>query len=326
MEFNKYLQTIKKSVIEKYLIDIKEDICHAKLLTESAIDFPYPTLSKTVWNIDSDKPTLREENKIKILNLIKSYPKFDLNSIIKTIHIIGSICSNRYISTTDIDTHLIVYEDKLEEIVKTSNFESEKDIIADVMYYSKHTDENISMIGKHPIELYIQLNMKQDLDSDGCYDVISKKWLSGPEIVKPSFDPYEYYKYLFDDIKKIATKFDVAIGELKRDVIDYDVIYTALKNISLKDKQKLKHALENKVDEIEEDIKKLSSIKKDIIDARQKSHRISHDDKNWNDINTTFKFINRYHYLKIITDLENMMKDNKLSDTEITKIKRTLDK
>jgi len=301
---------------------------HTPILTESSIDFPDMTLSEEIWDIkNKEHPTLKPENKKKILNLISKYPKFNLRSIIKNIHIIGSICTNQYVSTTDIDTHMIVDEDELDIIIASSNeFKTRDDVTKDLMYYSKHADPPTNMIEQHPIEFYIQFNIKQDLASDGCYDVLSDKWLSGPKIIKYSFNPYEYYKHLLEEVRGISKKFDLGIGELKRDVIDYDVIHDALLRIPEEEKKKIHISLSKKVVEIEDDIKDLMLLKKDIIDMRHGAKRLKNDDKEWSDINAKFKFLDRYHYLKIIKDLECMMKDNRLDDKEIPKIKNILKK
>ena len=42
--------------------------------------------------------------------------------------------------------------------------------------------------------------------SVGCYDFFAKKWLVGPELKDPEFDPYA--SYFFKDMKNISGSID----------------------------------------------------------------------------------------------------------------------
>ena len=293
------------------------------LLIESHIDFPVPTLSKTVWDLSEnpDKPKLKAENKEKIIALIKQYPKFDLMESLKEAHIIGSICSNQYVSSTDVDIHLIVDNKKLDELVAEGKYEATEDIVKDVMYYSRHVSPpNDAMIGTHVMELYVQRNPQQDLVSDGSYDILNDTWNYGPRIEKYDFDPYEYYTHLFSTIKKISTEFDVELGELRRDAIDHTFITKALENIKPEVKPQLLKKLKAKLAEIENDVLKLMALKKKVVDVRHNSVKTSREDAKYNDMNATFKFLDRYQFLSIIRQLERFHDDKKISADEVPKI------
>jgi hypothetical protein len=304
------------------MITLGELLSLKHILLESNIDFPRMTLDEDIWDLPKNhKPIMRFENKEKILKLIELYPGFKLLSMIKEIHIVGSSCTNQYVSTTDIDVHIIIDEAKFDAAI-TGKFESRDKAIKDLMKYSREaTHQELTHIAKHPIELYIQLNPAQDLLSDGAYNLNTTEWLVGPKITDYDFDPYEYYHHLAGDITKIASEMDLELGELRRDTIDYDVIKNAIVGLPIEKRMKLKSKLTLKLDEIESDIQKLMALKKDIVDTR---HNTSPAKPGYEKINTIFKFVDRYSYLRIIKELEKIVEDDVVEPEEIERLKSLL--
>jgi hypothetical protein len=180
----------------------------------------------------------------------------------------------------------------------------------------------------------MQYNESQDLLSAGCYDLMADKWIIGPRIYPLDYDPYEDFADVFKTVHSMVQDADILFGELKRDVIDYDVIKLALQKIPKSQRQHLKDRLQDKLQEIEDDILLLYKERKDWVDARRKSSKPvsvenAKDDvelaKKWNDANALFKFINRYKYLKTIRDLEEILgEDNKLSPGDVDSVKDIL--
>ena len=288
---------------------------------ESIIDFPQRDLDSQIWAKTPDgQYVLREDVKKAIMDYIKSYPDFNLLDAIKELHIVGSITTNLYGDTADIDVHIVPDESKIpgdkEEFAKK---------------VKKWSHRNPVYIGKHPIELYVQLNPYQDLLSDGCYDVLKDTWIKGPRIVDLDYNPYQVFKDVMDKVREYARQADIDLGELKRDVIDYQVIKNALSRLPTEYKEQLKAELEGKLQEIEDDIRQLLRDKKLWVELRHqasqpKSPGEALEDvlasKRWQDANATFKFLDRYGYIKLITMLEELLEDDKLEHSEVDVVKR----
>ena len=174
---------------------------------ESIIDFPKEGLCPEVWEKvigenGQEEWGLTDEAYRKILfvteyiyECIKDTENYTYGI---GAHITGSITSNCYTENSDIDVHFYCTNkdateldaDKLTEAVRAHFEENLKDEDLDSAY-----------IGKHPIEVYFQGNVFQDMMSVGCYDVLTKRWIVGPDFTDQEFNPYsEYYK----DIKKTA--------------------------------------------------------------------------------------------------------------------------
>lgn len=100
--------------------------------------------------------------------------------------ITGSITSNTYTENADIDLHILI-----------KSLDNIKDDAEKVDTYNKLIRDKYkkTYIGKHPIEVYYQPNEFQDLMSVGCYDIINKIWLAGPDIKPKDYNPYDEYYY-----------------------------------------------------------------------------------------------------------------------------------
>ena len=289
-------------------------------MLESSIDFPREDLDSAIWDKKDDGYILKEEIKNQILAVLEKYPDVPLLEIAEEIRIVGSIGTTQYQDDADVDVHIIP---------KDLGGWSEEAVFDLQVWFNTHRDEIDGRINEHPIELYIQVNPKQDLMSDSCYNMLTDEWLVGPKITPMDFDPYEDFSHIADDIQNAVEDADKLFGELKRDAIDYEVIKQAMERMSGEDKERLLQKLQDKLDELEGDIEALYKKRGEWVDARRSASKPSPEQalkdvdstKQWRDTNATFKFINRYQYLKTIADLQKLLKDEEVTPDEVDQIK-----
>jgi len=315
-----------KQLLEQLLKD-------AQKIRESSIDFPREDLDPDVWEKENDTYVIRPVVKQKIQSLIAKYPEEDLIDMAAagesggaTIHIVGSIGTNQYLDDCDIDVHIVLSED--------SKFYGDEEFQKRVReWFNEHRDELGGYIGQHPIEVYLQFDLAQDLMSDSCYDLLADKWIVGPKIVPLDYDPYEDFSHIADDIRDAVQNADILFGELKRDIIDYDVIKSAMEKMPKEAKEHLLSKLRDKLNELEDDIRALYKKRKEWIDMRHTASKPATPEqalkdvelaKKWRDTNALFKFINRYKYLRTISDLEKLLQDDKISPEEVEIIKKIM--
>jgi len=295
-----------------------------KVLNCSSIDFPRTDLDSQVWTKEDGFYFLREEVKNKILKLLDQYPEEDLLQIAREIRIVGSIGTNLYIDDTDLDVHIIPED--------FSKWNEER--VKEVMDWFEENESIDTYIGKHPIEVYVQLNPNQDLMSAAAYDILEDTWLVGPKLAPLNYDPYTDFSSILPQVRQSVQDADLLIGELKRDVIDYDTIMNAVKHLPKEHQKRLLLKSRNKLEEIERDIQQLYQKRKEWVDARHGASRPNSPEeakndvelaKKWKDINALFKFLNRYQYLRIIQDLEKFVEDdNEITPSEVDLIKGIL--
>jgi predicted nucleotidyltransferase len=316
--------------------DLIERLLH---LNDSMVDFPRPDLDLSVWN-KTDSPisdgvpgayTLKPDVKKKILDTLNKYPDTKLidgaahdKDGNEEIHIIGSICTNQYVDDSDIDVHIVVSQES-----KSFNDEDFQDAVNG--WFKE--EPNKQFVGKHPIEVYLQFNPNQELLADGVYHLMTGGWIKGPKVVPNGYNPYEDFSHVFDDVRSTVQGVDLMLGELKRDVIDYETIKTAITRLPKKGRGDLKAALEAKLEEIEQDIQCLYKKRKGLAKSRElasqpktpeealKSAKLT---KEWRDKNAAFKFVARYQYMRVIKELESLLddEDGELTGSDVKKVKK----
>lgn len=292
---------------------------------ESSIDFPRKSLSPEVWSDpESEKPVMRESVKKQIMKVLEKYPEFNLLDVAHEVHVVGSICTNQYADDADVDTHIVPDINKLPKERAPENW------VKDIFKWYKDNRTEEFYVGEHPIEVYLQLNPGQDMMSDGVYNLLSDEWAKGPLVKDIEYDPYEAFSGVVQSIADVVGGADKLMGELHRDVMDYDIIKRAMTELPEPAKQKLRAKLRAKLKEVESDIELLMQNKKEWIEMRRAASRPESAEqalndvglaKKWADKNALFKLINRYGYMQAISDLEELMQDDEISPDEVATIR-----
>lgn len=292
-------------------------------VNESAIDYPKAELCSAVW--DSSNKLLPEVKEV-LLKQLKLYTPLDLEGLATEIRIVGSIGTNQYVADADIDLHLLVEESSLPKDKTPEEWQKE------VKAFFK--EDELLQIDDHPVEVYLQYDFEQEEGyAAAIYNVRTDEWEQGPLIVPLDFDPYEYYAEVLPEVQEEVVKVDVALGEMFRDVSDYEEMMNSLETIPTVAKQKILKSMKLKLNEITEKIEGLAAVRQEWKDDRQSASTASAEAvkksaslrKNWRDENAKFKFIQRYGYIDLIVKLEQFIKTDKmLTNDEIPILKRIL--
>lgn len=298
-------------------------------VNESSIDYPSEQLPMDVWDKTDKGYVLKPEIEDKIRALFK---KFDRDHGVKLladsdeVHIIGSIGTNQYESDADVDVHILKDPDTLKLDV---GGKSSDDWVREVIHWSWEPKNQIK-VGDHPIELFLQLDESTDKLADAVYDFNSRTWIKGPQITPFSFDPYEVYAPVVEELRQIIKEADLAIGELERDVVDYDIIKGALSKLPDSIRDRVQERLRGKLEEIEKDIDVLAKDREEWQLMRRNASKSSpalsdiERVKTWATRNALFKFLHRYGYWKIIEELEKLKKGRILKDDDVPVIRSIL--
>ena len=293
-------------------------------LVESNIDYPQESLDTSVWDLEGESHTLKHDVKRKVLNFISKYPFFDMMEFADEMRITGSITTNQFTPTVDLDVHIVPKD------LDGFNQEQAKTVMD---WFDENRNELAGYIEEHPIEVYIQLDPDQDLRGDGAYEMLQDEWLLGPKIVPTSYDPYDDFSHVSDDLREMLSDLDAQLGELSRDVIDHETIRIAMEKMPEEDRKKLGARLEAKLVEIEDTIKELYATRKEWVQARQDASNVTAANalkdvqrvKKWQDENAYFKFLDRYQYLSLIKELSMLLADDDtISDDDVAQIRNTL--
>ena len=158
-----------------------------KHIKESILDFPKDDLSYAIWQKDENGNYVLRDDATATIQKIVDWAQNTFKIPNMKVNITGSITSNSYSSSSDIDIHFSsdrLKKDKADEFNrifkrKFEDFAQQNPDVAD--------------INGVKTEIYMQSNPFQDLMSVGCYDFLGKRWLVGPEFKQIDFDPYAEY-------------------------------------------------------------------------------------------------------------------------------------
>ena len=224
---------------------------------ESIIDIPRSTYAPMVFDKEDTSNPVIKPSVIKMIDdqladFAKEYPVLKYT-------LIGSILTKRYRNDADLDINVLFdvpVEKREDERVRLSK-----------KYLSAKNPDNIQGINipgtKHPVNYYFITDEEtyddQNNKADATFDIKGQKFIKRPDDFK--FDSSLY----ISDFNKKVQEIDVAKGELKRDIIDYDEL-KELKPGEIKDLQK---ELTSKLNEIETNLKDLSDIG-DTVDVERR--------------------------------------------------------
>ena len=272
---------------------------------ESIIDQPKVGLCPDVWEqvIDATGSrmvwTLTTEARLKLEKVATHLMNWMKISGYE-VHIVGSITSNQYSATSDIDVHFC----KLDEnntLVPVSDETAQaytKMLRAELKENFKDMYLADSYIGQHPIEVYFQGNIYQDYMSVGCYDLFRQRWLVGPELKDPKFNPLsEYYR----DIIACAEHTLASIRQQLLKTYEAAMVYMKTKDADqaarlakvLQDDVLLYKAIAQR--------RKACSTPISVQDALKKR-----ESRSWKISDATFKLIDKFGYMPIFKSFERL--------------------
>lgn len=310
------------------MIELLEEL---RKLVESSVSFPSKDLPLDIWAKVSDGYVLKPDLKEKILTALSKYPYLDLLGLAEAVHIVGSIGTNLYDKDADIDIHVVVDPDNVDNPEETQR--------AVMNWFKNNRDAEDWWINSHPFEVYLQLDPIQDYYSDTIYDLLSDTWLKPHKTYELNYNPYEIYGSVFDELQQLTAPADIAIGELRRDVIDYNRLIDAIKEASPEVQIELEEYLENKLTELTQDIEELAKNKEIWRGVRHNNSIITSDmtpdevlaniqelsqSDEWKRGNAIFKFLDVYQYMTLTNNLKKLIDGDELTEADVPKIEEFL--
>ena len=274
-----------------------------KVMTESVIDPTRVSLNPELF----DK---NEELKPEVLAYVKKIvDKIDkIVPIVGKALIKGSVLSYQWLPNTDFDVLVEIDEDITDEQYEVI----QNDI------WEKFNQGQYKIPGtKHPIEVFVNRGQYDTDNADGIYDLY-KGWIKGPYDIEADVEKY------MNEFTKAVEEMDLETGELMRNIIDYKT----LSGLPADTVRHLKSMVKQKLEEIEHNIRYLSfkrnlvkQKRKDVFDRDMTPREIKeYGSKNLLPDNVVMKMLERYHYLDIIEQLEDLLDDGKITDAEVKEI------
>lgn len=277
---------------------------------ESVLDFPEGKgLSKDVWEKKGGKWILNHVTSEKAKRIVEwAIEKFGLRN--PSARIVGSICSNTFNPSSDIDIHI-----SADEITKGSESDFNRKLIS--AFKKRFVGKPEGFVGEHPFEVYGQHNVNQDVMSVGCYDLYGDKWISGPEILDKDFNPYEeYYDGLLEHLDGLG-------DEIRNHVLICGEIASVIGKVYGKSRKgdPFMKRMEN---DLEEATKRARSLfeevrKKRSVESAPKSEedaRRKRSSKEWKYADSSFKYLDKLGYIATLLSIAKTGEDDSLDVEE----------
>lgn len=289
------------------------------MIFSSIIDLPKPGLDPEVWDQRTGK--LIEAHKKDILHILetklnaKGWSHF--NDWIVAKRIIGSSTTYLWSNTADIDAHFVVdINEFIDKELDNKVSEQEAADMLDEFRKEMNKDEYLLDDTFHPIEFYFEIpgyKEAEKIDS-GEYDLETDEWVKEPWIVSEDYDAEEVYKAIMPEIETILQEFDIDAGKIRREIDQIKMIEETIAAWDQDKKQRFQKKLEDKLSQLEKDIKQL-------IDSGEKIHDRRKQEYKQQDLgigNLAFKYLQRFGYVYLWTKLkELLMNDDKITQDEI---------
>jgi len=280
-------------------------------LRESIIDIPRKHYSKTIFDkFNTSDPVLKPSVVSFIENGMKVFEKF---APIKKHCLIGSMLTKQYRKDADLDVNLFFdMPPKNREAITTEMRR----------LVSKVNGKTIPGTA-HPVNYYV-ITDKQTYDranemADNVYDIANASFIKRSPEQEFSVDEY------MNHFKQKVEKMDILKGELDRDMVDYK----ELDELDKDDIDNLNGMVKKKLAELERDMKVLISMGHGIWKERQGEFKremtpkeiVKFGTHNGLPKNVIYKMLEKYHYVKLWHDLEDILGDDeKLSGAEADKL------
>jgi len=266
-------------------------------LNESVVDFEKKDLNPALWK---DKKLKKEvtDQIWKAIDSVLDDVKLKREDV-TSIFLEGSNLTYYYNKYTDIDIHLYIEgidknEEKKNEVGLAINEFNKKEV------FIKDTHNNL--------ELYLMGEEQYKRLSGPRYDLVKDEWLANPEKIDV---PSEMYKAAVEIALTFARDLDLAVGEIKRDIVEYIALEKEIEDMLNVDVSQFKTARSLKLDEIKADLEALATKEQLIKDMRRKAYseeyvpqeetlyyiKAGETDRSYTLYNMIFKILQRFGYI-----------------------------
>ncbi|MBD3407281.1 MAG: hypothetical protein GF411_14280 [Candidatus Lokiarchaeota archaeon] len=285
------------------------------ILSEAVIDWTRSRLDPRIFDLFNDTYIMRPEVSNFINDVVKSINDniIDVNNYF----VKGSILSFQWLDHSDVDVLVEIDDDIADD--ERDRLQREVDDAFDNVLIPNT---------EHPIQIYLNVGEYDPDNADGIYVIdyarrgMSDPWVKGPYNIRVDIDDY------MSKFQKVAGSIDIDTGELRRDIIDYEL----LKKLPYEDINNLEHRINSKLDEINDGVDDLVYQYKHIRDLRHKAFSdeltpqeiIKYGSKNKLPENVIFKMLERYYYLSMLRNLKDLTARDDIDTDNVDDVKEII--
>lgn len=278
-------------------------------IAESIIDPLRKSLDRKIFpEQDEEEPRINPTVEAQIRAAIR---KFETIAPVHDFYLVGSILSRRYTDDSDLDVTVEILKDDVDDETEDALYDMLDDLNGQM------ADDST-----HPINYHLNfVEEDEDLSDnfDNIYDFGTEKWKKRSD--DRHVDPEEF----MDEFQEKVAQLDINSMEIKRDIVDID----RLRKFSKDEIEGLVGMVEDKLDDIEDNIEEMIESEDEIADLRRDafeditpSQLKRLGSKNALPINIIYKLMERYYYWELISALREIMdEDDEIDEEDLPEIK-----
>jgi len=174
-----------------------------------------------------------------------------------------------------------------------------------------------------------EVTKKHLIKFDSLYSIGNNMWLKDPKKIVGRVSQSYVLNYAKNIAQQYLNKISSDIDRVRRDSIDFLLLRDYLRNLDQDDLQKLKVDFERMLDEVNISVEKLIQDKNIIKGLRKKVFTKQELDTdlerllgsiNYSDENLIFKVIQRYGYLRILSEIGQRFKDQDVAPDDVEEL------
>lgn len=281
------------------------------LMSESIVDFSRPQYDGNVFvNPRDKKPFIRPDILMQIRSLMQG---FSVLGEIQGVYICGSILTKRYTDHSDIDVTLVFNREEFSE------FEQRR--INDLV--NALNGQN-AYGTSHPINFYVTTPTESPMSQkDDVYDVLQNKWVKQSEEIDLDISDF------LDDFEKRVAGFDIAVGSIRRSLIDLRRLKrfgkSQIRNGATICRARLRN-IKNAITGMKDMASRIKQQRNDAFAKPMTPVELRKiKAKNALPENVIYKLFEYYWYWELINDLKKILESNDVKEV-VDKTENALDK
>lgn len=299
----------------------------------SILDYQHDDLSSFIWKPDN---TLRIGIKEFIFVSIHGFFEYENikggDGFVQDVLIGSSLATYYYTDTSDLDVKVVINI----PIFKKYNPQFESILDDDILdYFVKSGRESFWLTSVIPGTLHaldFYFISKEEFENinllkfDSLYSVITDEWIKEPQKLLQGYSPSVILEYAKDKAKAYLDNLTLDISKTKRDTIDLILLIDFLKELDKDELAQFTRDLNIALNKINKDVEQLISNKDLVKNLRHKAFDKDELDSeleqlmgsiNYSDENLIFKILQRYGYMRVLSEIKNLFKDKFISIDEI---------
>src|SRR5579872_1398274 len=289
----------------------------------SILDYSMPTLDPAVWDQDMKLFAYHKDLILRLLNsMYENYQLKQPEVWITDICIIVSLTTSKWLFTSDLDVHLHI---DLAKFIEINMPGTDPKIAFEYLDTTRKEFDRAKILApmtQHPIEYYFEVPefVATNTTLVGIYSILQDKWLKEPVLFEADADFEESKKQVAAEAEALAEELEGSFGKIDRQIKRIDEL-ERLVNAWGSDKQQLFYKkIEDKLRIIEEEILKDIKLREELIETRHAAQDPMAD------IEIKFKWLARFGFFGILTNLKNLLKETggKITTQELPLVERII--